>query len=372
MVYANQAGTSWPKPAAVREAVARTLSEPPERWSERFESERAEVASAFGVADPIRLLLTGSATSALSVGIADHPWQSGDRIVVSGLEHHALDRPARLLEARGVERVVVPRAGREPLDLDALEAELRRGRVRLVAMTAACNVTGEVLPIEDVVSLAHRHGALCLVDAAQVAGWWPLDVGSLGVDLLAFAGHKGPQAPVGIGALYVAPHVAMAPPGASCDARDARKACAPMPGYCDVGSVNRAALSGLVAGLRWLDEPPRADRLAVARRRIAELTERVAVLPGVTLCGEAPVAGRMPILALTVAGRVPEALAEALARRGVVASGGTQCAPLAHETLGTAPAGALRLSFGPSNGEGDAASVADALRECLGEPRQNR
>lgn len=367
MLYANQAGTSWPKPAPVAAAVAGALAAAPESWNARFDAEHAEVCAAFGVEDPARLLLTGSATSALSVAVSDHAWEPGDRVVVSGLEHHALFRPVQQLSARGVEVVVVPRAGTESLALEVLEVELRRGRVRLVAMTAASNVTGELLPVDSIVRLARQYGALSLIDAAQIAGWLPLDLGRLGADLLAFAGHKGPQAPWGIGALYVAPGVTLASPVAACErpAEGAPGASAPMPGYCDVGSLNRAALAGLAAGLRWLAEPERTDRLALARKRVAELAAAALDLPGVTLHGPLAAEARMPTLALTIAGRSPQELAAALATRGVIASAGLQCAPLAHEALGTAPAGVLRLSLGVSNADGDVGTLCEALRECL-------
>jgi selenocysteine lyase/cysteine desulfurase len=366
-VYLNQAGTSWPKPAPVRAAAAEALGSDPESWAERLEAQHREVCDAFGVGDPSRLLLTPGATSALSVAVSDHEWEPGDRMIVSGLEHHALQRPALQLAGRGVELVVTPRAQGEPVALEALEAELRRGRVRLVAMTAASNVTGELLPIEDIVALARSHGALCLIDAAQIAGWIPIDVVRLGADLLAFAGHKGPQAPWGIGGLYVAPHVAMRSPRARCEGAGREEAARgrPMAGYCDVGSVDRVALAGLVAGLRWLGEPERSDRLSRARKQVATLADGVARLPGVTLHGAGTPEQRMPTLALTVEARSPGDLARSLAARGVLVSGGLQCAALAHETLGTAPEGVLRLSLGPSNDDDDVATAIGALRELL-------
>lgn len=349
MLYLNQAGTSWPKPDAVLEAVARAQSTGPAAWSERFHAGHGAVAAHFGIADPRRLLLTPGCTGALSVAIADHPWQAGERIVVSHLEHHALHRPATLLAAQGVETVVVPRAADGPLDLDALDDVLRAGGVRLVAMTAACNVTGELLPIEDVVRLAHEHGALCMIDGAQVGGWLDLDLAALGVDLFAFAAHKGLLAPWGLGGLYVAPHVETTTPAASCavpaagEAADGRT----MPGSCDVGSVDLVALAGLEAALGWLDDPARADRLPRARERIERIAGVLEGLPGVSLLGVRDPAARLPTLAFTVRGRPSGEVAAALREDGLLVGSGLQCAPLAHEALGSAPDGAVRISIGP-------------------------
>lgn len=367
MIYLNQAGTSWPKPPPVRDAVEAALAAPPEIWASTLAEHHRAVCRAFGIPDPDRLLLTPGATSALSVAVHDHPWNAGDRILTSGLEHHALYRPVQLLGELGVEVGVIPPGEGGPLALGALRRELARGGVRMLAMTAAANVTGDMLPVPEIVSLAHEAGALVLLDAAQIAGWMPLDAAALGVDLLCFTGHKGPQGPWGIGGLYVSEKVAMVSPSAACEVPvDGEPACASMPGYCDVGSVDRAALSGLVAGLEWLDTPERSDRLDRARRRAARLREFLEDRPEVTVHGFAPPQAQMPVVAMTVSNHSPAEMAAALADRGVIASGGLQCAPLAHETLGTAPDGVLRLSFGPGNDDGDEDAAMGALREILG------
>lgn len=364
-VYLNHAGTSWPKPPAVRRAVQAALEEAHERWPESFAQQHARVARAFG-ARPERLLLTPGCTSALATAIADLGWSAGDRVLTSALEHHALHRPLSLLEAQGVQLSSIPRAQDGPLDLDALEAELARGPVRLVAMTGACNVTGELLPLQRIVQLAHAHGALFLLDAAQIAGWLPIDVEALQVDLLAFAGHKALRAPWGIGGLYVAPQVALASPSASCalPAPGAEAvACAPMPGYCDVGSVDRLALAGLAAALDEAEEGCANERLDQARALLQPLEERLERMPRARPLGVRDPEARLPTLAFTIEGvTLPDALA-AFSARALTVAGGLQCAPLAHQTLGSAPAGAIRLSVGPTNSAADIERAGEVLEQ---------
>jgi selenocysteine lyase/cysteine desulfurase len=365
--YLNQAGTSWPKPQAVRAAVVDAMTVPPESWAERMEAHRREVARFFG-APPERLLLTPGCTSALAVAIADHDWAQGDRVIVSGMEHHALSRPAQKLAGLDVELVVIPRAGERPLDLDCLERELGRGGVRLVAMTAASNVTGELLPIESIARMAHEYGALCLIDGAQIAGWIPLEPLAMGIDLFTFAGHKGPQGPSGIGGLIVAPEVIMNSPAAVCALPGAgeQASCATIPGSCDVGSLDRVALAGLCAGLRWLAEPERANRLGDARILVDRLRAGLAEIPGIRFHGASEKRERMPTLALTIQGRDPSEIAAELAKVGVVTSAGMQCAPLTHGTLGTEAGGVLRMSVGPQNSEPDIESAIEALHSIVG------
>jgi selenocysteine lyase/cysteine desulfurase len=353
MAYFNHAGTSWPKPAPVKRAVREALEEEPSHWARRFAEQHAAVAGAFGIEDPSRLLLTPGCTAALHVGIGDHAWAAGDRIVTSCWEHHALHRAVRSLEPLGVEHVMVSPAGREPIDLAELERTLAQGRVRLVAMCAAANVTGAVLPVADVLELAHAHGALVLIDAAQTAGWLDYRLGDDDIDLFAFAGHKGPQAPWGVGGLYVAPHVSMASPGAACEVGERR--CAPMPGYCDTGSVDRLALAGLVAGLAWLAE--RGDRLARAREQLARIA---AALPA-TLHGPRDPEARMPTVACSFDDETPSEVAAALRARDVIVSSGVQCAPLAHATLKTEPHGVVRISVGPTTSDDDVTQCIEAV-----------
>jgi len=346
-LYLNHAGTSWPKPAAVLDAFADALAAPPGRWADDFARAHHAVASAFGVTTDA-LLPTPGATSALAVAIADVPWSEGDRVLTSGMEHHALLRP--LAKLRGVTVTELPRGRETPLDPDALRRELEAGGVRLVAMSMVANVTGEILPFEDAVALAHAHGALCLLDGAQAAGWLRLDLAALEVDLFAFAGHKGPQAPYGVGGLYVRPGVVLDTPGAT------RRTG---PGYCDLGSVDRPALVALAAGLASMAARDPLDRV---REVEAAFRDAAAALPGVTVVGGGP---RLPTCSLTVDDRSPGELARALAEHEIVVRGGTHCAPRAHHTLGTGDAGTLRFSFGPAATPDDADRAVGALAAVI-------
>ena len=364
MLYLNHAGTSWPKPGVVQEAAGAALHASPADWGEAFHAAHARAASFFGIEDRHRLLLTPGCTSALAVAMADQAWQAGDRIVISHLEHHALHRPAALLEARGVEVVVIPRAADGPLDLDVLERELSYGGVQLVAMTAACNVTGELLPMEDVVARAHAHHAYCLFDGAQVAGWMDLNLAALGVDFFTFAAHKGLQAPWGLGGLYVAPHIATLTPAAVCElpADGGEPDCATMPGYCDVGSADLVALAGLHAALDWLAEPAQADRLPRARAQLERMTQVLEARDDVTLLGLRDPEARLPTVAFTVDGRTSAEAAASLRDAGLMVGSGLQCAPLAHEALRSAPDGAVRISVGPLTTDADVDQACDILR----------
>ena len=359
MVYLNHAGTSWPFPSPVAAAVQAALTSPPEAWPSDFDAQHASIARALGLSRE-RLLLTPGCTSALATALADLPLPEGAGIVTSAFEHHALVRPVTAAVARGAVRHVVPPAGRDPFDLAAFETLLRQEPIGLVAVSGASNVTGALLPIPAIGTLCREHGVPFLLDAAQLAGWVPL---TPPFDMVAFAGHKGPQAPHGIGGLWVHEDLALTVPGAVCaiPPEGDSTPCAPMPTYCDVGSVDRLALAGLAAGLAHLETLP--DRLSRAREGITRL-QRVAEQHGATVLGPPGALARVPTLALTHPARSPAELARTLRAHGVIASGGQQCAPEAHRTLGTED-GVLRLSVGIATTDADLEHAEEALRRAL-------
>ena len=201
-LYLNHAGTSWPKPQVVSEAVRDAMSVAPAKWPQRFDEAHQAIAEFLGVSRREQVLLTPGCTSALAVGIGDALIPSGKRVLTSRWEHHAVHRPLLKLASTGVRVEHIPPKRNElthgqvsSIDLDWLERALSDQDVGLVAITAACNVTGELLPYEDVIRMAHHYGAMVLIDAAQIVGWLKLDLPQLGADMVAFGGHKGLQGP---------------------------------------------------------------------------------------------------------------------------------------------------------------------------------
>ena len=365
-VYLNHAGTSWPKPRPVTEAVLAAWRSDPLDWGKQFEKAHRRIADFFHIPNTNELLLTPGCTSALNIGISDHFWNAGDRALTSGFEHHALHRPLAKLVDQGVEVEVLPHLPHEPIILEALEDSLKQGRVKLVAVTAASNVTGDLMPLEEIIELSHQYEAKVLIDAAQIAGWWDLNLPALGADLVTFAGHKGPQAPWGVGGLYVASGTKMNSPAAVCEIVYDKNSGKPKPphtgpGWCDGGSVDRSALAGLAAGVEWLSSTARQNRLAYARTLSQQLYAAAADLPNVRLLGAHEMNYRMPTVALTIKGVDSIPAASMFYDRGIVVAGGMQCAPLAHKSLETAPEGVVRFSVGPTSKQDDIEQAIDAL-----------
>mmetsp|Transcript_31861 Transcript_31861/g.101501 ORF Transcript_31861/g.101501 Transcript_31861/m.101501 type:complete len:435 (+) Transcript_31861:3-1307(+) len=373
LIYANHAGTSWPKPPGVAEAMLDALEASPVDTGDIYADAHSTIATFFGLPSPSRLVLTTSCTGALQVAINDLKFAAGDIVITSGFEHHALSRAvSRLAWDRGIEHVVCPPdeisdegTGGGPLDLDFLEKALEagEGKVRLVAITGASNVTGEVMPIERVVELAHAKGALVLLDAAQVAGLIPLHVAELGVDIFVLAGHKAALGPLGIGAFWAAPHVTFVCPAATCEmaSKVGSGGIGPstFPSFCDVGSVNLPAAAGLAASLRWLESQGHAATGGHACALAARLRFALLSRPGVTLLGS----GRGPHTATVgflVEGLPLREAERFFLSRGIVVRAGSHCAPMALDTLGQ-PYGTIRASFGATNTGEDVDAIVAAV-----------
>ncbi|HKP56632.1 MAG TPA: aminotransferase class V-fold PLP-dependent enzyme [Polyangiales bacterium] len=362
-IYANNAGTTWPKAPGVVEAASAALAAPPEASQRTLQAAHDEVCLALGIAQPERLLLTGSCTSALAILLSDLPLQAGDVVLTSALEHHALVRPIQqLVLARGVVHEVSPYSPSAPFDLDFARRVLRGGRVRLIALSGASNVTGESLPIDEIGELARAHGVPLLLDAAQTMGVLPIDVRTLPIDMLVFAGHKGPLAPHGIGGLWAAPHIELQSPAAVCEigAEAGATRCASFPSGCDVGSINLAAAAGLATALRWR-RAQTGDLYRDARAHASRLRRALRELPGCRVFGgyETPHTAAVSFLL----DGLPLARAEAhFAQRGVTLRAGQHCAPLALQAIG-APQGTLRASFGPFNRESDVDAILAAAKD---------
>lgn len=375
MIYFNNAATSWPKPEPVYKAIDACLRAhgSPMRsvgaGADAMHACREEIASFLGIADPGRLGFLPGCTYALNLAILGLPWVEGDVAIMSGLEHHAVSRPLRkTVRERGIRLEVAPYSPDDPIDLALVESVLKRGRVRLVACTMASNVTGDILPVAEVIRLAHRYDALCLVDAAQTAGVLPIDVGALGPDMVAFAGHKAMFGPPGIGGLYVAPHVQLRTLAEGGTGHDSGKheMSGSFPASFEVGTHNLPAISGLAEGVRWI----RQTGLDAIRKHECRLAERLVSglreIRGIKVHGGARPDRRTSVASLTFEGQSPQDVGRRLAERHqVVGRFGYHCAPLAHETIGTLPGpGTFRLSVGYFNTDEEVDRVLSYIAEA--------
>lgn len=375
MIYLDNAATSFPKPPCVAEAIASFLTHSagnPGRSGHALalaaqavlSSTRRRLASLFGAPDPARVVFALNATDALNIAL----WgllRPGDRVVTTGVEHNAMVRPLHALAERGVAVAFVPCAPDGSLDPDDLARALREAPTRLVAMTHASNVSGAILPAREAAELAHDHGALFLLDAAQTAGVLPIHVIDMGIDLLAFPGHKGLLGPTGTGGLCVAPGVRLSPlrQGGTGTRSEEERQPEELPEALEAGTANTAGIAGLGAALDFLETrglaKVRAHEEALTGRLLSGLRE----IPGLCIHGPAHPERQVATVSVTLEGWEPVDLGAALDSSFAVAvRPGLHCAPVAHRTLGTYPRGTVRLSPGSFSTAEEVDAAVEALR----------
>jgi len=379
-VYFDNAATTYPKPESVYLEVDRFMREvggSAGRSGHRRAldtgrmvfSARAALADLIGASDPLRLAFTKNATEAINIAIRG-ALKPGDHVVTSSVEHNSVMRPLEALRDIGVEYSVAQCRSDGSLDPGAISASMLP-RTALVVINHASNVTGAVLPVEDAAEIAHSSGALLLVDAAQTAGRRPLDVGSGGIDMLAFTGHKELFGPQGTGGLYVRDGLEVRPLmyGGTGSHSSSLEQPREMPDACESGTLNAPGIAGLAAGVDHVVRTGLEEIIGHERELTERLIEGLRGLRGVRVHGPGDPDARVGIVALTFDDITPTGAADTLDRRyGISCRAGLHCSPMAHRTIGTLRTGALRVSFSNMNQTGE----VDYFLDCLGEMLSRR
>ncbi len=363
IIYLDHAATSWPKrPEVIRAMVdfCQHAGGNPGRSGHRLSlaagrmvyEAREAVAELLGMPDPMRVIFTCNATQAINLALRG--WlRPGDRVVTSGGEHNAVMRPLRDLRREGVQVSIIPCEKDGSIDLQRAAAIIAQG-TRMVVIGHASNVSGARMPITELADMAHQAGAVLLVDAAQTAGILPIDVTRQGIDLLAFTGHKSLQGPMGTGGLVIGENVdasqlrSLVHGGTGSRSADEFQP-EMLPDKFESGTPNGVGIAGLGAGVRWVIDQG-IPTLAAQDRRLSELLVcGLRSIPNVTVHGPSDPDHRVATVSFTVADRHVSEIGGALDERfNILCRVGLHCAPAAHRSLGTFPAGTIRFAAGPS------------------------
>jgi selenocysteine lyase/cysteine desulfurase len=376
-IHADHAAGSFPKPACVVDAIAAAASRlhSPGRGAYResleaagaVETCRARVASVLGASDPTRVVLTAGQTDSLNMvikGVTLRRRRMGlpAHVVATTLEHNAVLRPLKGLEAWGVRHALVPPRGHAvtPQDIAAaIEPD-----TCLVVVTHASNVTGAIQPVQELAVLCREKGIVLLVDAAQTAGHLPVDVEKWGVDVLAAPGHKGLLGPQGIAAISVRAGVEdrIDPWREGGTGGDSAAETQPraMPTRFEAGTMNLLGAAGLAAGVNHLLSLPAG--VETARSHDLSISAAMLAAIGSGRLGEFRLEGplepeaRVAVFSL----RHPrldaaEAAAMLESHFGILCRAGLACAPRATGSS------MLRVSFGLSTALDEVEAVIAAL-----------
>lgn len=327
---------------------------------------REILASFFGITDSSRLVFTHSATEGLNIAV-NGLLKPGDHVVTTTMEHNSLVRPLYAAKNRGVQITWVTADRNGSIDPAAIYAALRP-ETKLIALSHCSNVTGTIQPIASIGDTARKAGVFFLVDAAQSAGYLPINVIDQKIDLLAVPGHKGLLGPQGTGLLYIAEHVELSPfllGGTGTSSSDTAQP-ETMPEKFESGTLNTPGIAGLKAGVEFILKTGIDNIRQKEMKLVSLLLDGLKQLPRVKTFAADNAESRGGAVSFTVEGIDPATIGFHLdADFDISVRVGLHCAPMAHKTIGTYPHGTVRVSPGFFNTDKDIAFLLDALHSII-------
>ncbi|MDY0236016.1 MAG: aminotransferase class V-fold PLP-dependent enzyme [Gudongella sp.] len=361
MYYLDNAATTFPKPQQVYDKIYKVMTEygaNPGRSGHKLAiragreiyATRELLAGFFNVEDPFNIVFTASATEGLNIAIKGI-LKTGDHIITTSMEHNSVLRPIKELEKIGVEHTIVWANDLGQIDVDRIKNEIKEN-TKMIVTTHISNLTGTIMPIEEIAKIAKKYGVIYLVDAAQSAGVYDIDISRLGMDLLAFPGHKSLLGPQGTGGLYIREGLDINNLMQGGTGSDSHSLIHPniMPDKFESGTPNSPGIIGLGEGINFINN----TGIANIRKYEEELTEHfireASKIEGLTIYGPKNTDLQAAVVALNFNNMDSSELAYILNEEfDIYVRPGLHCAPLAHKTIGTLEQGAVRFSFGYFN-----------------------
>lgn len=363
MIYMDNGATSYPKPRQVVNAIEEACAQvgnpgrgihPLAVWSSlKIAEARSKIAELFNISDPLRVAFTMNATHSLNIAVN----LCRGHIVTTSMDHNSVLRP---VYARKYYTIVGAHRDGHIAPQNIIKAI--SDNTGAVIMTHASNVTGEIYDIEAVGAYCRKKKILFIVDCAQSAGAVPIDVKKMNIDCLCFTGHKGLFGLQGTGGIYVAPHVPIRPYMLGGTGTQSYSLAPPMqmPECFEAGTLNTHGIATLCAGVDYLNE------IGVEKLHKAEMKLRKYFVDKLSSSSKITVYGPLDaeytgVISVNVAGMEPKEVGVLMAEKGICCRTGYHCAPLAHKSLGTVPAGTVRFSLNHMNTLEEIDTVAGLL-----------
>lgn len=350
LVYLDSTATSQ-KPASVIQAmddfyrksnanIHRGIHVLAEEATAKYEQARQVVAKFIHAPSASQVIFTRNTTEAIN--LVAYTWgranlQAGEVVILTEMEHHSNLVPWHILATeRNIRLEFIPVTADGLLDLAEYQ-HLLQLKPRLVAFTHMSNVLGTINPAKEMIELAHQAGATTLLDGAQSAPHFPIDVQALNVDFLAFSAHKM-LGPTGIGALYGRKELLRKMPP-FLGGGDMIKSVhlhsfspADLPHKFEAGTPAIAEAIGFGAAIEYLESVGMQAIAAHEHAITAYALERLAEVPGVTVYGP-PAEQKGGVVSFTLSGVHPHDISQILDTQGIAIRAGHHCAQPLHERL---------------------------------------
>ena len=374
MAYFDNAATTYPKPECVysfMDAFYRQHGGSSGRGDYSLaKSARELVDETRGLLKELlhcpsrHVVFTPTATIALNI-IIQGVIQTGVKTVyISPFEHNAVTRVLHHYKELGTISVrTLPVSKELEFDIERIRYQFDEEKPDFVIMSHASNVIGLITPVEEVFALAKRHHAVTLIDMAQTAGLVDLNVGLETIDFAVFAGHKTLMGPTGISGFTMKSGFNLPPVLFGGTGYDSANQAMPdsLPERYEMGTLNVAGIAGLNAALHWLQEktPEQLFREEASRRK--QLIDMLNAYGFLRIVGNVDRMKYVGIVSALIDGISSDSAGSIFSERGISVRTGLQCAPLAHQFLGTYPAGTIRFSVNVFTTDQDIADLQDAL-----------
>ncbi len=371
MIYLNNAATTWPKPAEVIELAQKVLSEPifeHGRTTSRdtldyVEAARETVARFLSSGDPNNIIFTANATDSLNMLI--HGWAKRHpdpfHVITTDLEHNSVLRPLRTLEREGRCTISLVQSEGSHVTADQIRREIT-DETRLAVLGHGSNVLGSVQDIGAIGRELRERGIYFIVDGAQTAGQYPIDLLRTPLDAFAFTGHKYLFGLPGTGGFFVRDPDAIAAVkqgGTGVDSK-ALYQSEDLPLKFEAGTPNYLGIAGLYAGVRYISRIGLDEVIGRTERMTRYLLSELASIERITVFNRTP---ELPVVTFNIEGMDNEDVGVILMRAyQIVARTGLHCAPLVHKRF-DGGAGGVRLSLSYHTTMNECLAAADAIRE---------
>ena len=380
MAYFDNAATTYPKPDSVYSFMDEFYRN---SGGSAGRGNYSLASSAKGLIDETRKLLqellhcpakqvvfTPTATIALNIIIQGIIATGVKNVYISPFEHNAVTRTLHHFEELG--QIKVTQLSVSPslqYDLERIKYQFDAVRPDFLIMSHASNVIGLIAPAEEICTLAKNSGAITLVDMAQTAGLVDLNVGLEAIDFAVFAGHKTLLGPTGISGFIMNPAVNLPPVLFGGTGYDSANQNMPdsLPEKYEMGTLNIAGVAGLNAALKWIKDKGidwvRQQEEINRETLLAILTE----YDFLSVVGYNPECKYVGIVSCLMDGISSDSAGKIFSDRGISVRTGLQCAPKAHQFIGTYPAGTIRFSVNLMTADAD----FEALRYALDDIEAN-
>lgn len=379
-VYLDNAATTYPKPKEVYSAVMNYMTNigaSPGRggYSNALEGNRVvfrgreSLMNFFNFDKLENVIFTPNITASLNTLIKSVV-KNGWHVITTSMEHNSVLRPLSTLQkTKGIELDIIPCSPDGLLDVELFKSKIK-SNTKLVVMSHASNVIGTIQPLEKIGEICRKHNIYFIIDTAQTAGVLPLNFHKLGCSALAFTGHKSLLAPPGIGGFLIDDNLNEEAEafieGGTGSLSESIIQPDFLPDKFESGTMNTPAIAGLIEGINFINNEG-LDSIREHEEFLCQsFMDSLLNMNGVELYGLKDSKQRTATVALNFEQIDNSELSFLLdSEYGIMTRPGLHCAPLAHQTIGTFPKGAIRFSFGAFNDIKDINYAIDSLNRIL-------